>query len=259
MRWMKHMTNARDNETLSELMECFGAEGYGVWWIILELIASQMDKSDKCHARYSLKKWARSCHVSVKKFTKIAEFLSKHEQFSVKKCDKTDDFLIIECPKLLKFRDEYSRKSGQTHDKVRKKSGATPEQKQNRTEQEEKQEQEPSSSEEEFYLTKKKRKLKGKRLETFLMFWEAFDYKKSKADAADSWYEIPQLTDKLVDAICLAAKKEASNRQSVINKGLTPIFPQGWLSSRRWEDEASSKKTATKSATLTAMPGAISV
>ncbi len=90
----------------------------------------------------------------------------------------------------------------------------------------------------EFYLTKKKRKLTGKRLATFNLFWSAFDYKKGKADAADSWLDIPQLTDKLVNEICESAKIESSNRGKLISDGRTPIFPQGWLTARRWEDES---------------------
>ena len=90
---------------------------------------------------------------------------------------------------------------------------------------------------EEYYLTRKKRKLAGKRLETFLRFWEDFNYKKDKASAADSWVDIPELTDKLVNQICEAAKKEAQARQGKISSGQTPIYAQGWLTARRWEDE----------------------
>ena len=93
------------------------------------------------------------------------------------------------------------------------------------------------NDQEEFYLTKKKRKLNGKRLVSFLEFWVAFDYKKGKADAADSWYDIPQLTNELVNKICESAKAEANNRSKLISDGRTPIFPQGWLTARRWEDE----------------------
>ena len=89
----------------------------------------------------------------------------------------------------------------------------------------------------EFYLTKKKRKLTGKRLETFQRFWEAFDYKKDKASAADAWLDIPELTEKLVNEICGAAEKEAIARPGLITAGRTPIFAQGWITARRWEDE----------------------
>lgn len=109
-----------------------------------------------------------------------------------------------------------------------------------------------------FYLTSKKRKLTGKRLESFLRFWEAFNYKKSKSEAAESWLNIPELTNGLVNQICEAAAIEAANRQNIINNGQTPKMAQGWLTARRWEDEQANTQ-AKKSATLTAIPGAISV
>lgn len=90
---------------------------------------------------------------------------------------------------------------------------------------------------EEILITKKKRQLKGKRLDTFKIFWEKFNHKKGKAEAADSWLDIPLLTDKLCDTIFKAAEIEARQRIKLEEKGLTPIWAQGWLTARRWEDE----------------------
>ena len=89
-----------------------------------------------------------------------------------------------------------------------------------------------------FYLTKKKRKLQGKRLEAFNRFWAAFAYPKGKAEAADAWLDIPALTDPLVDEIVKAAEGEALARPKVVASGQTPKWAQGWISGRRWEDEA---------------------
>lgn len=89
-----------------------------------------------------------------------------------------------------------------------------------------------------FYLTKKKRKLTGKRLEAFDRFWKAFAYPKGKAEAADAWLDIPTLTDSLVDEIVKAAEGEALARPKVVASGQTPKWAQGWISGRRWEDEA---------------------
>lgn len=96
---------------------------------------------------------------------------------------------------------------------------------------------------EDFYLTKNKKKLSGKRLETFLQFWDAFDYKSGKAEATDVWLAIPKLTDVIVDKIIAAAKTEAKNRPALKVNGTTPKMAQGWLSGRRWEDEIVEKKT----------------
>lgn len=88
-----------------------------------------------------------------------------------------------------------------------------------------------------FYTTKKNRKLSGKRLDSFNRFWGCFNYKKDKANAADAWLDIPSLTNAKVDEICKAAEKEAADRPNKIAKGQTPIYAQGWITAKRWEDE----------------------
>lgn len=92
-----------------------------------------------------------------------------------------------------------------------------------------------------FYTTKSGKKLSGKRLESFNLFWSTFNYKKGKAPAADSWLKIPKLTDSIVKKIIAAAKIEADNRPALIKSGGSPKWAQGWLTDRRWEDEAYSE------------------
>lgn len=88
-----------------------------------------------------------------------------------------------------------------------------------------------------FFLTKKKRRLTGKRLEAFNLFWDAFEYKAGKAEAADSWFDIQPMTGATVTKIIEAAKREAARRPGLIADRKTPKMAQGWLSARRWEDE----------------------
>ena len=83
----------------------------------------------------------------------------------------------------------------------------------------------------------KKKTLRGKRADTFEQFWEAFAYKKDRAQAVDAWAAIPSLTDSLVEKICEAARREAENRPELELKGRSPQYAQGWLNGRRWEDE----------------------
>jgi len=89
----------------------------------------------------------------------------------------------------------------------------------------------------EVWLSAKKRKLKGKRLDAFKLFWKSFGFPKSRAAAIDAWLDIPELTDTLVSEICKAAELEATERPSLLANGKTPKYAQGWISDRRWEDE----------------------
>jgi len=90
--------------------------------------------------------------------------------------------------------------------------------------------------EDEVLLSRKNQKLTGRKLTWFIEFWIAFDYKKGKAAAADSWLDIKALNRELVDAIVEGAKKEAIHR-ATLRPDQTAKMAQGWLTDRRWEDE----------------------
>lgn len=104
----------------------------------------------------------------------------------------------------------------------------------------------PAEELQEVYKTKKGRSLSGKRLVSFNQFWDSFNYKKGKAEAADVWLNIPTLTDSLVNKICTAAKIENDNREELKAQGRTPKMAEGWLSGRRWEDEVGQKSGMTE-------------
>ena len=102
----------------------------------------------------------------------------------------------------------------------------------------------------EYYLTPKKNKLSGKRLETFKIFWEKFNYKSGRAEAAQAWLDITELKPSLCEKIYKAAEIESKNRATLIEKGSTPKMAQGWIKSRRWEDEASMNTNQTSNSII---------
>ena len=88
------------------------------------------------------------------------------------------------------------------------------------------------------YRTATKRVLTGQRLAWFNRVWDAFGYKRNKAEAADVFIDIEGLSESLADAICRAAEREAARRPELVARGKTPKMLTGWLSGRRWEDVA---------------------
>jgi len=92
-----------------------------------------------------------------------------------------------------------------------------------------------SSDKEDIYTAKSGKELRGQNLVNFLEFWEAFDYKRGKAEAADSWYKISPDAD-LFKKILSEAKEEALKRPKLLANNGTPKMAQGWLNGRRWED-----------------------
>ena len=87
-----------------------------------------------------------------------------------------------------------------------------------------------------FLVAKSGRKFEGRQLADFDRFWREFGLSRGKAEAADAWLEIPDMTDALVARICEAAKQEAADRPRLEGRGQKPKQARGWLMSRRWED-----------------------
>ncbi len=132
MRWFKHFSDAAHDEVLSELIDEFGAEGYGAFWLIIEAITTQIQDDPRDYVRYSEKKWRKITDISTKKFRKLLSFLQESGKLLVKNSVKNNNnYLEIKVPKILQIADEYTKKrikqEDQTPDKLWSLSGVTPE------------------------------------------------------------------------------------------------------------------------------------
>ena len=133
MKYFKHMCHSHQDEKLQELIDKFGPEGYGVYWLLCERIGLNLQDFNDFR-KHSVKNWAHFCKIRPTKLTKMVEFMSNLENFSQKKSLIISKFdqnqLLIKIPNLIKYRDEYSIKktriSGQTPDKLRTNSGYCP-------------------------------------------------------------------------------------------------------------------------------------
>lgn len=119
VRWFKHMTGSHNDESLCRMMDKFGLEGYGAYWVVLEAIAAQCDKSDKTSITLSVKNWRKIVPFAPQKLTKWLAFAQQLTLFSV---EISENLVKVSCPKLLKYRDEYSerraKKSGECRDNL---------------------------------------------------------------------------------------------------------------------------------------------
>jgi len=117
MKWFKHYSIASDDEFIARLEAEFGLEGYARWWKLLEVIAKQMDGTERCHAEYPVRKWME--FLSCKQEKIIKTFLNFCQNFGKLSTNYEGNILKITCPKLLELRDEHTRK-------LRSSSGQTP-------------------------------------------------------------------------------------------------------------------------------------
>ena len=121
MRWFKHMTASSQDEKLSRLKDACGLEGYGFWWSVVEIVAAGVDEKQKTSVTYSFKKWCNLIGIRSQTFRKLSALCAVFDLFAI---SFDGDYVTIDIPNILKFKDEYTRKSGQAPDKLRTNSGA---------------------------------------------------------------------------------------------------------------------------------------
>lgn len=86
MKWIQHDTQARNDVKIKLLKSTFGAEGYGVYFQLLEIIGENIGKDNPeewgfVSKHHTLKTLADECGVTEKKLKKILEFCNSLELF----------------------------------------------------------------------------------------------------------------------------------------------------------------------------------
>ena len=238
MRWFKHLTKSRNDEKLVKLQDEFGTAGYGAYWIILEVIAenmdSGMDKNCPPCVELSLKRWSKFVGFSPKKCQKVVEFLSNLGLITLKVSGHS---LKIGCPNLLKYKDEYTRKSGQYKQKY---PDSVRHQKQRQsTDTETESDNTPYSPPKGDKPKKEKADINKPYSDDFLRYWDAYPRKTGKGEAWKSWQvktrKVP--TDVIIESVERHKKGKW--------KGQDPKYiplPATWLNQRRWEDDPDEPK-----------------
>lgn len=245
----------RNDAKIKRIIRRYGAEGYALYCYILESIAGNLEsKSPMPALEETSEDLAYELKMDTLKVQEIVNYCIDQELLSQ---DELTGHIL--CMKMYKFLDDATRKSAEvvklldfykksiqnTEEvgQIPSRSGKVPPDRDVDGElEEDKKYTAPEDAEQVVYRTKKGRKLTGKRLDTFMMFWDSFGYKKGKAEAADAWLKIPELTGSIVKQICDAAKIENDNREELKAQGKTPKMAEGWVSGRRWEDETYQKQ-----------------
>ena len=78
MKWFKHYANASDSVKLNNLIDELGVEGYGRYWLLLEMLAEEYDgKSEEFEVHFR----KISAKVQIKFSKKLETFLQKLSDF----------------------------------------------------------------------------------------------------------------------------------------------------------------------------------
>lgn len=121
MKYFKHKSNLRNEEALQYLTDAMGAEGYGLYLMVLEIVSEQSDGVNVSYTR-PVKHW---CHLlllkSRKKLFRFLENIREYPDFCRKMKNmparsplfdwvQNGEFVTITIPHLKQIQDEYTAK-----------------------------------------------------------------------------------------------------------------------------------------------------
>lgn len=111
MKWFKHISSARNDEKISSLIDMAGIEGYGFYFLLVEIISSKIGATDTdCSCTYSLRQWSRLTYCHHNKVSKLLgtcqvtgvvtiEYLVEYGESKIK----------VTIPNILKYRDNHTK------------------------------------------------------------------------------------------------------------------------------------------------------
>lgn len=106
MKWFKHFVTASGSVKLNNLIDELGVEGYGRYWLLLELLAEEYDGSSTVFEVHFRK---ISAKVQIKFQKKLETFLQKLADFSLITLESSGKVYKIGCPILLELQDKDSK------------------------------------------------------------------------------------------------------------------------------------------------------
>lgn len=99
--YIKHFLFESDREELVFLMERYGAEAYGVYWLLLEQIAKALTMTAEPEKTMTGDAWAILCHTTPEKISGIISYLKEKGMVTVKDNQAASRLITIRCDRLL--------------------------------------------------------------------------------------------------------------------------------------------------------------
>jgi len=104
MKYFRHYCNAHENPNLGVLIDDWGVEGYGRYWILVELVGEQVSKSNLSYAYQTsngnpvlLGIIARLLRMHAQRLCKFCDYLATHRLIDKKAWEEKK---LIYIPKL---------------------------------------------------------------------------------------------------------------------------------------------------------------
>lgn len=211
MKWFKHDSDAGSDAKLRKLRLKYGAQGYGIYWYCLELIARNVDKNN---LTFELE---HDADLIADDFKLSAELVQEMMTYMVNLGLFENVNGIITCLKMASRTDEYTQKlllNTNTYKSVGTLSGQNPE----------------KSELIEENRTDKIRIEQNKYTSEFEQFWSIYPKKIGKDAAFKSWKKLKPRIDDVMFALSWQKESKKWLDGYITN-------PATYLNQGRWKDE----------------------
>jgi len=118
MKWFQHFSDSYSDLKHQELIDRFGVEAYGLFWVLCELVAQQGHSYRLSSGKFWKKTAQRITKLSQKRIEEVIECLSELRLIDKKAVNKGTLYI----PKMKKYSDDYTkrvrREFGESSDNV---------------------------------------------------------------------------------------------------------------------------------------------
>ena len=221
MKWFKHDTDANHDPKLEKVLMRYGAEGYALYWMCIELIAAPIDKHN---LTFELKHDSEILAYRLKMdSTKVQEIMSYMTRLDLFEIDVTSQ--IITCMSLAARLENSIIKNPylkEVQSQIKEKIPDSPGQPRN------------SSAR---YRNRLDLDLDLKTLEqAFKRFWSTYPKKRNVEQARKAWAKLKP-DDELQQIIQSAVEKAKQSEDWRKEKGQFIPYPSTWINAKGWLDE----------------------
>jgi hypothetical protein len=114
MRWRKQMSAMWDDEKVAAIVVKRGLAGFGLYCRVLDIVAAGMGPDgSKCSVKYPVSKWS---HLLSVRGSHVRHLFRELAVTGLLTAEWFGSDLEVTIPKLLKYRDEYTQRSGETRE-----------------------------------------------------------------------------------------------------------------------------------------------
>jgi len=240
--YFSHDANARHDPKCSALIAAYGMEGYGRYWVIIEMLREEADHRLEISASYVRNALAVQMQCDVDAAHKFVQDCIGEFQLFETDGDYFWSNSLLRRMDLRKARSEQARQAAMARWEGKKKSGKNADAMRLQCDR-----NAIKGKERKVKIKERKEKqiLSGAQENRFETFWTAYPKKRSKGAAEKAWAKIKpneQLTGEILSA--LERAKTSADWQK--DGGQYIPYPATWLNAKGWEDDYTPAPTVPK-------------